>query len=158
MKKPLKIAIAVAAGLLVVLQFVPVDRSNPPVTAAMPLPEGEVGEVLQASCYDCHSNETTWPWYSYVAPVSFFVADHVAEGREHVNFSTWGREDAEEQDHILEEVVEVMEEGEMPLRSYTIAHPAARLTDAQRRLLVDWARQRRAELGGGDDRREGEGR
>jgi hypothetical protein len=95
-----------------------------------------------------------------VAPVSFFVASHVEEGREHLNFSTWGQDDAERRDHKLEELIEMVEEGEMPLRSYTLGHPEARLTDAQRRLLMEWARARRTELGvaGRGDDHEDEGR
>lgn len=145
MKKPFKIALGIAVAVLVLIQLVPVDRSNPPVTAALH-PEGEVGEVLRAACMDCHSNETVWPWYSRVAPVSIFLARHVEEGREHLNLSTFGEADLREQDHMLEEVVEVLEEGEMPLRSYALGHPEARLTDAQRRLLMDWAREQRSSL------------
>lgn len=155
MKTPIKIAIGVAVALLVLIQFVPVDRSNPPVTAALQ-PAGEVGEVLRAACMDCHSNETVWPWYSRVAPVSLFVARHVEEGREHLNLSTFGEADAERRDHMLEEVVEVVEEGEMPLRSYVLGHPGARLTEAQRSLLVEWARAERRSLQGAATRSMGE--
>lgn len=147
MKKPFKIAIGVAVVLLVSLQLVPVDRSNPPITAALQ-PDGEVGDVLRAACMDCHSNETVWPWYARVAPVSFFVADHVEEGREHLNLSTFGEAAPRRQDHMLEEFVEVLEEGEMPLRSYTLGHPEARLTDQQRQLLMEWARAERRTLQG----------
>lgn len=139
----------IAAGVVLLLvQFWPVDRSNPPVgQAAMAMPAGEVGEILQTACMDCHSNETTWPWYSRVAPVSWFVADHVDEGRSELNFSTWAELAPDRQDHKLEELVEKVEEGEMPLRSYTILHSSARLTDAERQILTDWARERRAALG-----------
>jgi hypothetical protein len=147
MNRSLKIALAAVAALLALAQLVPVDRSNPPAPSPMAHPAGEVGEILQAACYDCHSNETVWPWYSYVAPMSFFVADHVLEGREHLNFSTWGQESAGDRDHMLEEVIEVVEEGEMPLRSYTLLHGDARLDDAQRNALIEWARAERARIG-----------
>lgn len=146
MKKPLKTAAMIGLALLVLIQFWPVDRSNPPATAAMPLPTGEVGEIMQAACNDCHTHETTWPWYSRVAPVSIFVARHVEEGREHFNLSTWGELTAERRDHKLEEMIEMVEDGAMPLRSYTITHTDARLTDEQRSMLVDWARRERDRL------------
>lgn len=153
MNKPLKMAAVTAAVLLILLQFVPVDRGNPPATAAMALPSGEVGEILQGACNDCHTHETTWPWYSKVAPVSIFVSRHVVEGREHFNFSTWGEQDAQRRDHKLEELIEMVEDGEMPLRSYTITHPEARLSEEQRAVLVAWARAERdkvqAEITGG---------
>jgi hypothetical protein len=95
---------------------------------------------------DCHSNETVWPWYSNVAPVKFFVARHVEEGREHLNLSTWGQMSARDQDHALEEIVEVLEEGEMPLKSYTATHADARLSDAQKQAIMDWASSQRAAL------------
>lgn len=133
-------------ALFLVAQMIPADTTNPPVTAAMEMPSGETGDVLRAACMDCHSNETIWPWYSKVAPAKFFVADHVVEGREHLNFSTWGDMSLRDRDHALEEVVEVMQEGEMPLTSYTILHSEARLDDAQRTLLVEWARAERQRL------------
>lgn len=139
----------IAAGVLVVLaQFWPVDRTNPPVgQAAMAMPDGEVGTILQNACMDCHSHETTWPWYARVAPGSWLMADHVADGRSELNFSTWAELAPDRQDHKLEELVEKVEGGEMPLRSYTLLHASARLTDAERQLLTDWARERRAALG-----------
>ncbi|MBT8337813.1 MAG: heme-binding domain-containing protein [Gemmatimonadetes bacterium] len=170
MSNSVKIALLALLAVFVALQLYPVDRANPPVTAALDLPEGEVGDILRDACLDCHSHETVWPWYSRIAPASFFVADHVEEGREHLNFSTWTTEDVESRDHMLEEMVEVMEEREMPLRSYTLIHPEARLTGAQRSLLIRWARERRAGLrssesrepydaaeDGEHDRREGRG-
>ena len=157
MNKPLKMAAWTAAALLILLQFVPVDRSNPPIKAAMSLPTGEVGEILQDACNDCHTHETTWPWYSNVAPVSIFVARHVEEGREHFNFSSWNEQDARRRDHKLEEMIEMVEDGEMPLRSYTITHPEARVTEAQRAALVAWARGEREKVQAEPGFSEGEG-
>lgn len=133
--------------VFVLMQLWPVDRANPPVgRAAMALPAGEVGEVLRAACMDCHSHETVWPWYGRVAPGSWFMAWHVAEGREHMNLSTWGDLAADRQDHNLEEIIEMVEEAEMPLRSYTLLHGEARLSAAQRQALIDWAIAERARL------------
>jgi hypothetical protein len=124
-----------------------VDRSNPPVTSAsLALPEGDVGQILGAACLDCHSHETSWPWYSSVAPVSWWLTHHVQEGREHLNFSIWAELPPDRQDHKLEELIEMVEEGEMPLRSYALGHPEARLADEQRRALVSWAEWLRREL------------
>jgi hypothetical protein len=137
------------AGLLVLLlaaQLIPADTTNPPVASAMELPGGETGQLLRAACMDCHSNETVWPWYSRVAPMKFFIASHVVEGREHLNLSTWGETSLRDRDHALEEIVEVLEENEMPLASYTILHGDARLDEAGKRLLIEWARAERQKL------------
>jgi hypothetical protein len=143
--------LAVAGGVAVlslVVQLVPVDRSNPPVTdAALALPGGQAGRVLETACLDCHSHQTTWPWYSSVAPVSWWLSRHVSEGREHLNFSTWADLPPDRQDHKLEELIEMVGEGEMPLRSYTLGHPEARLGDEERQALLTWARELRRQLG-----------
>ncbi len=125
-----------AVGLLA--QLVPVDRTNPPVTADLQAPE-DVRAVLRRACYDCHSNETTWPWYSRVAPISWLVAHDVDEAREHMNFSTWGTLSADEQEHLREEAWEEVEEGEMPLWFYVPLHAEAKLDDADRAVLQAWA-------------------
>ena len=141
---------AVAALVaLAAIQLVPVDRSNPPVTAEVQAPPGVMSQI-RTSCYDCHSNESDWPWYSYVAPVSWFVADHVQEGREHLNFSTWGDLPAEEQAEMAEEISEEVHEGEMPLSSYLWMHADARMSGAQQRVITDWADGLHASLGGED--------
>lgn len=101
----------------------------------------KVAEILRRACYDCHSNETAWPAYSRVAPVSWLVASHVQEARGDINFSTWNRYDAGELAHIFEETVEVLEEGAMPLWSYTLLHPGARLSEAEKATLLGWARE-----------------
>ena len=132
------VAAAVATVLLVVAQFVPVDRSNPPVTAEIDAP-ADVKEILQGSCYDCHSNATTWPWYSRVAPFSWLVAYDVAEAREHLNFSEWDQLSTEDQLEAIEEVWEEVEEGEMPLWFYLPLHPEARLSATDLEVLKRWA-------------------
>ncbi|MGK7311036.1 MAG: heme-binding domain-containing protein, partial [Candidatus Longimicrobiales bacterium M2_2A_002] len=95
--------------------------------------------VLEGACYDCHSFQTDWPWYAYVAPAKWLVRDHVAEGRSELNFTAWNRLSLEDRPHKLEEIAEEVEEEHMPLRGYLILHPEARLTDADRELLVEWA-------------------
>jgi hypothetical protein len=128
-----------AVVLLAAIQLVPVDRTNPPVGVELAAPE-PIREVLQRACYDCHSAATRWPWYSYVAPVSWAVAHHVEEGREHLDFTQWDRYRAKKRGKLLEEAAEEVGEGEMPLLPYRLAHPEARLDAAERKALVEWFR------------------
>ena len=119
--------------VLVAIQFVPIGEgiSNPPVTQTVKWDSPRTEELARRACYDCHSNETSWPWYAHIAPISWLVAHDVAEGRKHMNFSEWDRpqKNADEAAHQLEE-------GEMPLTIYTILHPSARLEDAAREHLI----------------------
>ena len=131
--------------LFVVIQFWPVDRSNPPAASPLEAPP-EVMAILETSCNDCHTTETRWPWYSRVAPVSIWIAHHVEEGRAEFNLSNWGEYTARRADHKLEELVELVEDGEMPLPSYLWGHRDARLSPAQVETLVAWARGVREEL------------
>jgi hypothetical protein len=98
---PKRIALALLV-LLLLIQLWPVERTNPPVSAPLEA-DPEVVAVLRAACYDCHSNETVWPWYSRVAPLSWQVAHHVEEGREELNFSEWGSYTAETRREFAEE-------------------------------------------------------
>jgi hypothetical protein len=123
---------------LIVMQFVPVERSNPPVEEEVPAP-ANVRAMLRRACYDCHSNETRWPWYSHVAPVSWLVAHDVHEARKHLNFSTWNQYNPKRQARKLNEVWEEVDEGEMPLWYYLAVHRDAVLSDADRALLREWA-------------------
>lgn len=106
-------------------------------------PPVEVKTTLEQSCYDCHSNNTVYPWYNNVAPVSFWLADHIKDGKGHLNFSEWDSYDAKKKDHKLEEVEEMISEGEMPLNEYTWTHEEARLTEEQRNAIVEWAKKTR---------------
>jgi hypothetical protein len=128
-------AIAVAA----LIQLVPVTRDNPPVKDEVQAPAA-VKTILERSCYDCHSNKTRWPWYSHVAPVSWLVAHDVHEGRDEVNFTDWPTFDLEEQTDLLKHIKKQVERGKMPLSQYVNMHPEARLTEDDRRILVEWAR------------------
>ena len=116
----------------------------PPADNGRMIVGGEAGPIFEAACADCHTHDTTWPWYSKVPPVSFWISDHVQEGREHFNLSAWDAYDARRADHKLEEMIEMVEDGEMPLKSYTWGHAEARLTDEQRETLIAWAREMRA--------------
>jgi hypothetical protein len=134
-------------ALFVAIQFVPVDRSNPPVEQDVAAPT-EVDAVLRRACYDCHSNETIWPWYSYIAPASWLVARDVHAGREELNFSTWNRLSTRQQVEAMHEAWEEVEEGEMPPWFYLPPHPEARITEADMAILRAWA------LGASGDRRD----
>jgi hypothetical protein len=131
----------VVLGLVVVfagIQLVPVDRTNPPVEADVPA-SPEVRAILRRACYDCHSNETVWPWYSRVAPVSWLVAQDVHEGRAELNFSTWDRYTTQQQVKKLKESLEEVNEGEMPPWFYLPVHRDAALTAQDRATLHQWA-------------------
>lgn len=130
------VGVVVALGIA---QAIPVERTNPPVRSEVDAPAA-VGAILRQACYDCHSHETRWPWYSKVAPVSWMVTRHVKTGRGDLNFSDWPRLDFEEQEHALKDIQEQVSKGKMPLRSYTWLHREARLSDAQRATLLAWAR------------------
>lgn len=129
----------VVAGIgviLVAIQLVPVRRDNPAVEAQVDAPP-EVAAILRRACFDCHSNETVWPPQAYVAPVSWLIAHDVKEGREELNFSRWSPVEAKRTAKGLPEEVE---KRDMPPFLYTVAHPGAKLTDAERAALVRWAR------------------
>jgi len=126
--------------VLVGIQFIPVNRSNPPVEEEVPA-SPEVKAILKRACYDCHSHETIWPGYSRVAPVSWLLAWDVGEGREELNFSTWNRYSQKKRDKIMKEIWEEVQEGEMPPWFYLPLHPEARLSDSDRSLLRTWAKR-----------------
>lgn len=128
-----------AAVVFVALQIKQPGRANPPVQSEVMAPP-EIAAILERSCYACHSNETDWPWYAYVAPVSWWVADHVDHGRKDLNFSEWPVLDFEELEHNLHEIDEQIEKDEMPLKSYLLLHPGARLSEEEKKALRDWAR------------------
>jgi hypothetical protein len=136
------------AGLLllavtVLIQLIPRSRSLPEVNPAEDFnPERAVSELalLRSACYDCHSNETRYPWYARVQPVAKWIDHHVEEGRDELNFSIWHTYSDKRRRRKLEECIEVLERGEMPLTSYKLTHPESRLTDAERQLLTDWFR------------------
>lgn len=147
MNRFVRYALIGVAVLFLLAQFIPVDRSHPPVAGVVEAPE-QVMLTLRRSCWDCHSNETAWPWYGYVAPVSWRLADHIRDGREHVNFTEWDGYDAEELDEIYEDIAEEIEEQGMPLKDYLLIHRTAVLSRADRDRLVAWAEAARADLDG----------
>ena len=129
--------------LLVVAQFFRPAKTNPAVDQAMTLDahtqmSPQVAAILDRSCRDCHSNKTRWPWYSHVAPMSWFVIDHVNHGRSHLNLSEWGRYDNSEAGNQLRNMCKEVRAGVMPLDSYLLIHRNAQLSEQDVKLLCDW--------------------
>ena len=126
------------AVILIAIQFIPVNKTNPPVTAELNAPT-EIMSVFKKSCYDCHSNETEWPWYSFVAPVSWIVSGDVKDGRLHLNFSKWENFSRKNIVKMKEEIWEEIERGKMPLGKYIFMHPEAELDHKETDLIKEWA-------------------
>ena len=106
----------------------------------------EITSIFKRSCMDCHSSQTTWPWYSYVAPTSWLVERDVRRGRDHMNFSQWQQYTFQHREKLLADVASAVKNDEMPLRQYTFIHRQARLTDAERDLVYQWARRERRRI------------
>jgi len=143
MRKYLKPILWGLAGVFLLAQlFRPAkNQSNDQaghVSKQIPVPDS-VEAILKVACYDCHSNYTHYPWYAEVQPVAAWLADHVEEGKSELNFSTFTQRRVAVQHHKLEEVIEMVREGEMPLASYTWVHRDAMLDARQKQLLIDWA-------------------
>jgi len=134
----LKKALIILIVILIAIQFIPVDKTNPTVTAELDAPT-EIISIFKRSCYDCHSNETAWPWYSNIAPVSWLVAGDVKDARAHLNFSEWGNLSRKDRVKMKEEIWEEIEKEKMPLWKYNIMHPEASLTQKNKDLIRGWA-------------------
>lgn len=142
--KILKIAGGILLLVLIIAQFVapgppPNREENPGDIIENNLADGQVAQLLKSSCYDCHSNQVHYPWYSYVAPVSLLIRHDVVEGKDELNFSEWQDYDKRRKLRKLKEVGEVLEEDEMPLGIYTLLHREAKLSDADKQLLIEWS-------------------
>lgn len=137
-----KILIALI-GAFLLLQFFQIDKTNPPVDqnsdflTLKKTPEN-VAQLIKSACYDCHSNETVYPWYAKVQPFGWFLKDHIDEGRRELNFSTFASYEPKRQAKKLDEAAELIENGGMPLESYTLIHKEAKLTAEQKKLLTDY--------------------
>ena len=131
MKKVLIALVIIFVGI----QFIPVERTNPQVKSEIDAPP-EVKAIFKKACYDCHSNETKWIWYSKVAPVSFLIADDVKSGRRHLNFSEW---DVDKEAKAKDEIWDEIRNEDMPLWSYRIMHSEAKLTQEEKNVIRNWA-------------------
>jgi hypothetical protein len=133
-----------AAVVAALLQLTNPARTNPPVLpghdlSATNAPPAEIQTMLHNACYDCHSAETRWPWYSHVAPVSWLVVGDINDARRRLNFSEWPHDDPRRAARKLHSIAEAVSSGDMPLRSYTSMHAEARLSPVQREQLAGWA-------------------
>jgi heme-binding protein len=150
-KKILKIALLVFIVAIIVIQFFRPDRlhtdeiTQDHIIRKMNVPDSALS-ILKRSCYDCHSNHTTWPWYSNISPVSWLVADDVKEGRKKMNFSEWGKLSQSKQVLRLESICEQIKEGEMPLPNYLIIHTNAVLTEHDKEILCQWSEKEKQKL------------
>ncbi len=136
--KPRTVILFLAVAVFLILQVFPrVRLDNPPVTGEIQAPP-EVINILRESCFDCHSNRTRWPWYSRVAPVSWLITHDVQEAREKMNFSAWADIPLPSRAHYIHEIVEHVEEKEMPLSRYLYLHPRAGVTQAGLEILRNW--------------------
>lgn len=138
MRRFLKIFLFLILLAFVGIQFVKVDRTNPPIIKEIQAPP-QVKEILRKSCYDCHSNETNWPWYSHVAPLSWLIANDVEEGRKHLNFSEWEKYTIRKKEELKNEIWEEVRDDKMPMVIYTYSHPSARLDITQKNVIKNWA-------------------
>ncbi len=123
------------------IQFIPTDKTNRPVDRKVNFIDvkktpPKVSELMKGACYDCHSNETVYPKYAYVAPVSWSVKSHVNEGREHLNFSVWETYNDDLKKSMLEKSVQTLQNKTMPMPGYIVYHDKANLSDAERTLLI----------------------
>ena len=154
MRIALKIFKWIAIGLAVIfvgMQFVRPARTNPAIDQSQTIEAHtqmtpEVASILARSCNDCHSHKTVWPWYTNVAPVSWWLSNHVNEGRKDLNMSEWGRLPRDRQERKLRQICDEVTDGMMPLSSYLPMHPHARLSEQDKKTLCDWTDAERERL------------
>jgi len=149
--KVLKWLVLGVALLFVGVQFKRPARTNPPVDEAQTIfaqtqMTAEVSGIFDRSCRDCHSNKTVWPWYTNISPVSWFLANHVEEGRHQLNLSEWGHYNKDRQAKKLQEICDEVTDGAMPLSTYTPLHPGSKLSAEDVKVLCAWTEAERARL------------
>lgn len=138
-------------GVLILIQFIkPAKNQSTAVTPddifANFQSADSTKQLIRTACYDCHSNNTVYPWYAEIQPVAWWLADHVNEGKSELNFSEFASYKPKKADHKLEEVIEMIQEGEMPLKSYTLIHGEAKLSEAQKISIINWAEDLRKQI------------
>lgn len=149
LKKIFKTVAVVLLVILVLLQFYPKPAKNQSgITGAnfignnFPINDS-VNKILTTACYDCHSNQTVYPWYTHLQPVALFLNDHIVDGKKHLNFSTFTSYNLAKQFNKLKEVEEMITEDEMPLTSYTLIHRDASLSSGEKQILINWSKDLR---------------
>lgn len=133
----MKKLIAFIVVVLIGIQFIPVERTNPPVPSEIDAP-ANIKAIFKKACYDCHSNETNWAWYTKVAPASFLAVKDVEDGRKHLNFSEWGNY-TNKTKKIMDEIWEEVREEQMPPWQYRILHSEAKLSQEEKDAIRTWA-------------------
>lgn len=126
-----------------IIQFIPIDRNNKPVDHKVNFVDskktpGKISALIKGACYDCHSDETVYPKYAYIAPVSWSVKSHINEGREHINFSVWETYNADLKANMLKNVLQTLQNKTMPMPGYIVYHKEANLSEAERVLLENY--------------------
>ncbi|TWP28046.1 cytochrome C [Apibacter muscae] len=139
MKKKLLIALAI----LLAIQLFRIDKTNKPINkkldyVSLTHAPKNIEKILEKSCYNCHSNQTIYPWYANVAPISWLVKSHINEGKKFINFSEYGLYNVYQKDHINKGLYEVIKNGRMPLSSYLLLHQEDNLSNEQRQELLNW--------------------
>jgi hypothetical protein len=129
-------------SLLLLIQFVRPDKNDSTLIEEDYSKDlkisAEVKILLRTACADCHSNYTNYPWYAEIAPISWYLAYHVYDGKAHLNFSEWDQYNKNQKKHILKDLKEELEDRNMPLKSYLLLHKKSKLTQNQYKLLLDW--------------------
>ena len=148
MRKKILITLAV---VLVIIQFIHPEKNKAPgrqanaLATLITVPDN-IKNIFAKACNDCHSNNTRYPWYSHIQPQHWWMNNHVREGKRELNFDEYANRPLRYQYHKMEEIADEVEEGEMPLDSYTWMHRDARLTETEKKEVVDWANSVRANM------------
>ena len=150
-KRILKIVLIVLVVIFVGMQAIRPTLSNPPVDESQTINTRtqitpQVASILDRSCRDCHTSKTVWPWYTQIAPVSWWLSNHVNDGRRNLNLSEWGKLAPDRQDRKLRQICDQVQDGVMPLSSYLPMHPVAKLSDQDKKVLCDWTDAERQRL------------
>lgn len=146
MKKRKNIKMALLL-ILVLIQFIQIDKTNPEYPPqndflAVEQPDKAIADMFENACYDCHSYKTQYPWYTNIAPISWWIKGHIKGGRQNLNFSEWATYDGKKRSHKMEEIVEEVSERHMPMKSYTFLHPEAKLSDDDINAIVEWVKSK----------------
>lgn len=154
MKRFKKIAIATGIAFIIIQFIQPAHNTSvqvlPTDFIAMYKPPGNVQNILYNACYDCHSNNTTYPWYSKIQPGAWFMASHIKNGKEKINLSEFGKNSTRKQISKLKEMSNQVQDGEMPVTSYKLMHKNARLTQDEKTLLMNWLQAKADSLSAGN--------
>lgn len=141
-RKLIKVVLVLSLISLVIIQFIRPEKNNGGYESVLPFENetrtsSKVAAILKENCYDCHSNQTKYPWYSEIAPISYFLENHVKDGKKHFNVSVWQQYSIKKKEHKLEEVMKMIEENKMPLQSYTLLHGS--ISADEKIVLMQWA-------------------